>query len=135
MTNGAIVVRARDLNGKLTITVDPKFAFRIQGTVTDDTGQPVSQAAVLLYWKLVYPRDGNQGSGWSNSLKERLLTDGSGRFVSSPLWAGDEYNLIISADGFNRLNTPPVIGQPGMVRRPGLDQAGRHPRSRCRQGR
>jgi hypothetical protein len=110
------VLRPTDQTGKLTLTVDSTFTFRIQGTVADGAGKPIAETNLLLYWKRNHPRDGNQGGGRSTTIWEKFGTDASGRFTSGPLWPGDEYYLHVSAKGYTRFETPPVRGQPGMVR-------------------
>ena len=110
MTDGAIRIRARDHKGKLTLIVDPGFAFRLRGTVADASAGPITGARILVYRKQTRP------NGWSSSLWETLSTDASGRFNSGPLWPGDEYRLVVSADGYTRVETPYVAGQKGMSR-------------------
>jgi hypothetical protein len=55
-TDGAIVVRPKDQKGKLTLTVDSKFTFRIQGTVADGAGKPIAETTLLLYEAKLPPR-------------------------------------------------------------------------------
>ncbi len=38
-TNGSVVVRPRELKGKVTLTIDPKYTVRIRGLVTDGRGK------------------------------------------------------------------------------------------------
>src|SRR5262249_13804418 len=107
MTDGAIQLRARDQKGQLTLTVDPGATFRVRGAVADKSDRPIEGAEVLLYQRHWYPgRRG--GRGW---LSEKFPTDASGRFVSGPLWPGDEYQLVVSAKGYTRFESPFMNGQ------------------------
>ena len=40
-TDGRVTVRPSELNGKLTLTIDPKFACQIRGVVTDANGKRI----------------------------------------------------------------------------------------------
>src|SRR5262249_15586230 len=115
-TNGAIVLRAKDQKGKLALTVDPKFTFRLRGTVADGGGRPIAESRVRLYWRRKHPDPKMPPGSGGMSPWEGHATDASGRFESGPLWPGDAYHLEVSAKGYARFQTPPVTGQPGMVR-------------------
>jgi hypothetical protein len=114
-TNGAIVVNSRDVKGRLMITVDSKFAFRIHGAVVDRSGKPIPRAQVMLHWTCELPSEapnrprGSEGTSW-----ETHSTDASGRFEFGPLFPGDLYSLRVTADGYAPFQTPEFIGTPGM---------------------
>ena len=63
VTNGAILVKMREQKGPLTITIDPKFAYRIRGTVADRAGKPIEGAEVMLQWTRKMPSDDPRRSG------------------------------------------------------------------------
>ena len=58
-TDGTVVIRPGEVKGKLTLTIDPKFAFRIRGLVTDRSGKRIAGARVD---RLVVPRATSAGS-------------------------------------------------------------------------
>ena len=59
-TDGRVTVRPGDLAGKLTITIDPKFACQIRGVATDRKGNRIPDAYVTLWWGRAYEPRGNQ---------------------------------------------------------------------------
>src|SRR5262249_40277848 len=105
--------------GKLALTVDPKFTFRLRGTVADGAGRPIAEAQVLLYWRRSHPDPKMKPGTGGMLLWEGYATDASGRFESGSLWPGDAYYFEVSAKGYSRFETPPVTGQQGMIRRLG----------------
>ena len=47
-TNGTVVVRPRDVKGKVTLTIDPSHTVRIRGLLIDGRGRRVSGARLML---------------------------------------------------------------------------------------
>jgi hypothetical protein len=115
-TDGAIALRARDQIGKLALTVDPKFTFRLRGTVADDAGRPIAEARLRLFWRRRHPDPKMPPGTGGGRVLEGYAPDAAGRFESGPLWPGDAYHFSVSAKGYTRFETPPVMGQPGMMR-------------------
>ena len=53
-TDGRVTVRPRNIAGKLTLTIDPKFACQIRGMATDGNGNRIPGANVKLWWGRPY---------------------------------------------------------------------------------
>ena len=100
-TNGTIVARPRD--GKVTLTVDPKYTVRLRGLVTDSSGQRIAGAKVSLWWTRWYP-PGKEGRPTmaSSSVQETYTTGENGLFVFRGLWPEDRYNVVVEARGHNK---------------------------------
>jgi protocatechuate 3,4-dioxygenase beta subunit len=115
-SNGAIVLRMQDQKGKLTIAVDPKFAFRMRGTIADRSGKPVPDAQVRVQWLQKLPSDDSRQSGSMGRSAETLTAGADGRFETGPLFPGDEYTLSVNAEGYAPFLTPQILGKPGLAR-------------------
>ena len=113
-TNGAVVVRPKEVKGKLTLTVDPEYTVRIRGLATDSTGKRVAGAKVTLRWVRPYAtRKGERPRGWVGSVLESSVTREDGWFVFRGLWPGLDYNLVIEARGYNKAEAPEITGKAG----------------------
>jgi hypothetical protein len=99
-TNGTIVARPRD--GKVTLTVDPKYTVRLHGLVTDSGGR-IAGAKVSLWWTRWYP-PGKEGRPMmtSSSVRETYTTAENGLFVFRGLWPEDSYHVVVEARGHNK---------------------------------
>jgi Carboxypeptidase regulatory-like domain len=100
-TNGTIVARPRD--GKVTLTIDPKYTVRLRGLVTDGGGQRIAGARVSLWWTCSYP-PGKEGRSMmsSSTVHETYTTTENGLFVFRNLWPEDSYNVVVEARGHNK---------------------------------
>ena len=113
--NGAVVVRMKEQKGRLTITVDPRFAFRMHGTVAERAGKPIAGAEVRLNWMRQMPSDDPRRSGSMGGTMALLTTDSSGRFRTAP-FPGDTYTLNLTARGFAPFQTEEFVGARGLSR-------------------
>ncbi len=113
-TDGTIVITPKNVQGKLTLTVDPKFAFRIRGMVTDGSGKRIAGARVQLDWSRDYvsARSGALGTGIGGVL-ESYTTSDAGWFLFRDLWPGDRYKVVVVAPGSGKAQTLEVIGKAG----------------------
>jgi hypothetical protein len=113
-TDGAIVIRPREVKGPLRLTIDPKFAFRVRGLVADRAGKRVAGAKVTLWWgrRYVSEKLDSQGTGISSGLESYTTTE-AGWFVFRDLWPGDQYKVTVEAPGHSKAETPEVTGKAG----------------------
>ncbi len=113
-TDGTIVITPRLVDGKLKLTIDPKFAFRIRGQVTDPSGKPIAEARAQLWWsrQFVSGKPDALGKGISGML-ESFTTSKAGWFVFRDLWPGDRYKVVIEAPGRGKAEVPEVTGKAG----------------------
>jgi hypothetical protein len=113
-TDGTIVVTPKQVKGKVTLTIDPKFAFRIRGLVTNRSGKRVAGARVQLQWTRNYVsgRPDALGRGISGEL-ESYTSSEAGWFVFRDLWPGDRYKVVVEAPGRGKTETPEVTGKGG----------------------
>ena len=109
-TDGAVVVRPSEVKGKLSITIDPKFAVRIRGMATDANGKRIASAKATLRW--VRPYATGKG-GWVDTVLESYVTTENGWFVFRGLWPRLEYNVVVEARGHNKAEAPEVTGKAG----------------------
>jgi protocatechuate 3,4-dioxygenase beta subunit len=100
-TNGTIVAQPKQ--GKVTLTVNPKYSVRLRGLVTDSSGQRVAGAKVSLWWTRWYP-PGKEGRPVmsTSSVQETYTTAENGLFVFRRLWPEDSYNVVVEARGHNK---------------------------------
>jgi uncharacterized GH25 family protein len=116
-TDRAIVIRTKEqkAKGKLTVTIDPKFAFRVKGRVVDQRGRPVAGVPVTLSWsRMLVSEKQMQHMGLGSGL-DFIRTDQDGRFDSQALWPGDRYKASVESKLFARAETPEVRGSAGQV--------------------
>ncbi len=99
--------------GKLTVTIDPKFAFRVKGRIVDQRGKPVSNVPVTIWWtRLLVSEKSMKGTGIGSAL-DMVKTDPDGRFVSQALWPGDSYKVSVESRIFAKAETPDIKGTAG----------------------
>ena len=116
-TDGAIVIRTKEQKekGKLTVTIDPKFAFRVKGRVVDQRGKPVANVSATLWWsRRLVSEKMMKGTGYGSAL-DLIKTDQDGRFVSQALWPGDSYKVSFESKVFAKAETPETTGTAGQV--------------------
>jgi protocatechuate 3,4-dioxygenase beta subunit len=116
-TNGAIVIQTKEQKqrGKLTVTIDPQFAFRVKGRVVDQRGKPVAGVPATLWWsRQLVSEKLMKGMGYGSAL-DALRTDQDGRFVSRAVWPGDRYKVSIESKVYARAETPEITGAAGEV--------------------
>jgi protocatechuate 3,4-dioxygenase beta subunit len=112
-TDGMIAIRPRDLKGKLTLTIEPKFAFRIRGRVTDRSGKRLAGAKAVVWWYRSYKSEKlGRPMGLGSTFDAQTL-DNSGWFVFRGLWPGDRYKVVIEAPGYGKAEPPEVQGKAG----------------------
>ena len=85
-TSGTVVVRPREVKGKLTLTIDPKCASRIRGMATDSTGKPIAGATVTLWWNRWHPTENDRPMLSAQNVLETYTTGENGWFVFRGLW-------------------------------------------------
>ena len=95
------------LKGPIRLVLNEKTAFTLRGTVVDDAGKPVPQADVALTINLWF---GNFGIGFRG---DSCTTDAEGKFAIGGLWAGDKYDIQVSAAGFSKCGSRRVEGTAG----------------------
>ncbi len=135
-TDGVVVIRPEELKGKLTLTIDPKFAFRIRGRVTDRSGKRLAGAKVVLWWYRSYVSGKLEGRAMGiGSSFDAQTTDASGWFVFRGLWPGDRYRLDVAARGYGKAEPPEITGQGRRDPGPRHDRAGGGRRPHRRPGR
>lgn len=110
----AIVIQPGDLDKPQQITIASKNAFRLKGTLTDESGRPVGDARVAVHWHRTYISKKTRMAG-SYGEFEKHQTDAQGRFESAALWPDDAYHVVIEADGFSKVDLPTVKGKSGEV--------------------
>ncbi len=113
-TNGEIVIRPKEVQGKLTLTIDPKYAFRIRGMVTDRAGKRLEGAKVTLSWSRRYASDRPEmrGTGMGSALEAYTIGE-AGWFVFRDLWPGGSYRVTVEARGHSKAEPPEVTGKAG----------------------
>ena len=101
-TNGAVMIRPKDVKGKLTLTIDPEYTVRIRGLATDLTGKRIAGATSTLRWHRSYvSKKPDQGSEIGSPIASYTTSD-NGWFVFRDLWPGDRYSVVIEAKGHAR---------------------------------
>ncbi len=95
--------------GPIRLVADEKTSFTVRGTVVDEAGQPVPKATVTLMVHLWFGRFGTSFGGDTGT------TDAAGKFQFGGLWAGDKYDVEVTAKGFDKSATPIVEGTVGGV--------------------
>jgi RNA polymerase sigma factor (sigma-70 family) len=112
-TNGGVKIRPRDVRGKVTLTIDPKFASEIRGMATDGMGKRIVGAKVTLWWG----RPDAVGDGENRSqfavVLDTYATRGNGWFVFRGLWPQFPYGIVVEANGHNKAESSEVTGKSG----------------------
>ena len=113
-TDGAVVVQPDELKGRLTLTIDPRYTFRIRGMVTDQGGRRIAGAKASLRWHRPYPPEkGQRGKSSLGSPLASHMTREDGWFIFRCLWPGLTYDVSIEARGYRKADVPEVIGKAG----------------------
>ncbi len=116
-SDGAIVIQTKEQKdkGKLIVTINPKFAFRVKGRVVDQRGKPIANLAATLSWsRRLVSEKVMKGMGYGSVL-DSLKTDQDGRFLSQALWPGDTYKVSFESKIFAKAETPETVGTAGQV--------------------
>ncbi len=87
-TDGTVVVRPRDVKGKLTLTIDPKYAFRIRGLVTDRSRQADRGGQGPSGGLAHYVSEKLDGPGMGDRQRVRNVHDRDGGLVRLPRTSG-----------------------------------------------
>jgi hypothetical protein len=113
-SDGAVVVRPKQVKDKVTLTVDPRYTVRLRGLATDNAGQRIVGASVMLRWGRTYPEgtNGNPPATLNGPLAFATTGD-NGWFIFRGLWPGPEYGVIIQAKGHNNGETSGATGKAG----------------------
>ncbi len=92
-TDGAVSIRPGNLQGKLTLTIDPSFACAIRGMATDTAGGRIEGARVRLWW--------GRGDAASQipTILDSYVTSTNGWFIFRGLWKGFRYSAEVEASG------------------------------------
>ena len=111
-TNGTLVARPRE--GKVTLTVDPKYTVRLRGLVTDSGGRRIAGAKVSLWWTRWYP-PGKEGRPTmaTSTVQETYTTGEDGLFVFRRLWPEDSYKVVVEARGHSKGESSELTGKLG----------------------
>jgi hypothetical protein len=113
-TGEPVVVRPRELKGKVTLTVDPKNAARIRGLAVDSRGRRIAGAEVTLLWTRSDPVEkGRQRMSSVTTRFETCTTGSDGWFVFRNLWPEVEYKVVVTVRGHNKAESPEVTGKLG----------------------
>ena len=102
-TDGGVPLDMARQQGPLKLVLSQAHALRLKGTVLDNRGQPVPDAAVRIEWRY-------QGAGLFSRLDtsvrlETYRTDSQGRFRTQALWPGDDYKVAVNAIGYGKAET------------------------------
>jgi uncharacterized GH25 family protein len=95
--------------GPLRLVVDEATSCAVQGTVVDDAGRPVPNAKVDLILHLWF---GNFGTSFRC---ESCAAGADGKFRIGGLWAGDGYDLRVSAEDYEARGSRQMKGTAGEV--------------------
>ena len=111
---GRSSVRPREVKGKLTLTVDPKYAVRIRGMATDANGQTDRGGqGHAVVGSAVRQRESRTKGVGVGSVLETYTTGDNGWFVFRGLWPGVQYTIVVEARGHDKAETPEVTGKAG----------------------
>jgi protocatechuate 3,4-dioxygenase beta subunit len=95
--------------GPVRLVVDEATSCAVQGTVVDDAGRPVPKVKVELILHLWF---GNSGMSFRC---ESCTTGADGKFRIGGLWAGDGYDLRVSAEDYEPRGSRQMKGTTGEV--------------------
>ena len=112
-TDGRVLVRPRDLVGKLTLTIDSKFACQIRGVTTDQKGNRAAGATINLWWGRAYEAPCDDTAWGAVAILRTYVTSKNGLFVFRGLWPRCQYGALIEAMGQHRGNLFTITGQSG----------------------
>jgi hypothetical protein len=104
VTDGPVMV---DPKGPIRVVVSPKYTFALRGMLADNAGRPISKATIHLrtHW-----RTGSGGIGFELTTTE---PDSDGKFQFLGLWPGDQYQVVVEPEGYEKIETPLVTGEAG----------------------
>ena len=89
---------AQDIAGKLTLTIDPKFACQIRGVATDENGNRIWGPSQALVGTAIHElRD--EAEPKSAIVLQSYVTNDNGWFVFRGLWPGFAYSAEVEAVG------------------------------------
>ncbi len=113
-SKGAVVVRPRNVPGKLTITIDPSFACQIRGMATDSAGKRVAGAKVRLWWGRAYAFEvGAERDQTYPTILEEYTTTENGWFIFRGLWPGSHYGTEVHAWAHSAAEAHVAVGNSG----------------------
>jgi RNA polymerase sigma factor (sigma-70 family) len=113
-TDGAIVVKPNDVKGKLTLSIDSKYAVSIRGMATNRSGQRLAGAKVTLRWNRPHASEKSEMKRMSvGGVLAAHTTTENGWFVFRSLWPGLTYSVVVEARGHNKAEAPNVSGKAG----------------------
>jgi protocatechuate 3,4-dioxygenase beta subunit len=93
--------------GPIRLVVDEKMSCTIKGRVVDDEGRPLPDAKIELIMSLWF---GDHGTSFRCDTAK---TDAAGKFRIGGLWAGDSYELHVSAKDCETRGTQCLAGTVG----------------------
>ena len=112
-TNGGVKVQPREVLGRFTLTVDPKFASEIRGMATDETGRRIPGARVTLWWGRPDAKGEGENRSQFDVILETYATRGNGWFVFRGLWPQFPYGIVVEAGGHNKVESFHFTGPSG----------------------
>ncbi len=115
-TSGATIVRPRQ--GKVTLTLDPKYTVRLHGVATDSAGRRIAGAKVTLWATRWCPpeKEGGRPMMASGRVLETYTTKENGLFVFRGLWPDAWYNVVVEAKGHDKGETLRIDAKAGETR-------------------
>jgi hypothetical protein len=114
VTAATTLISPENLGDPVRLVLSSTNASRLRGTVVDQAGRPVHGASVAVDWHFDFQSRRWPGSG-SNTGLEKHLTDVQGRFQTYALWPGESYRVSVSAEGFAKAESRPMLGRAGQV--------------------
>ena len=108
-----LIITPGDLDGPVAISLSTEgVRFRVR--VINDDDEPAAGVKVSLGTTFRYQSKWSDSTAISGSAGSGI-TDENGQFVSGPLWPGSQYELITSAEGFSKAETPRLAGRFGEI--------------------
>jgi protocatechuate 3,4-dioxygenase beta subunit len=107
--SGVVELRPADAAAPLRLTLSEARVFVIRGTCVDTAGRPIRRAQVTVsgVWML-----GPSGLSFAGGHCE---TDAEGRFEVHNLWPGFQYQVLVTAKGYEKAETARLNSQPGQT--------------------
>ncbi len=109
-TDGAVSIMPGNLQGKLTLTIDPSFACTIRGMATDTAGGRIKGARVRLWWG---PGD---AASQVSMILDSYVTGKNGWFIFRGLWKGYRYSTEVQASGHSTAVAHTMLAEAGETR-------------------
>src|SRR5207302_1145044 len=91
----------------------PETSSTVHGVVKDRSGKAIVGAKVSLLWTRNYVSSKTTLAS-VGSLLESYTTDEMGQFTSFALWPGDQYKVVVDAQGYGKgesANVSPAVGK------------------------